>query len=319
MKNLPTIAAAVILVAALLAYMCTFQVRTTEVAVLKTFGKTDQTEDVIKEPGLKFKWPWPVQTVVKYDNRLRILVDRTEETRTADSKNVILTTFTVWIIDDPYKFHVSYPDEADGERALRTKVRAHKNAVAGKHTFNEFVSTDPRERRLSEIEQEMMELVSKEAQEEFGVKVKLFGIKKLGLPEEVTKVVFDSMKEFEDTKAKTYQAEGEARADQIIAEASEAQKRILAFAQREVDRIRNQTQKEVSEIYTKNFSEHQELRIFLDKLEALEQILRKRTTLILEPDRVPIDLFDEEKRLAPATSLDVASEIDSLRQQDEAQ
>ena len=43
MKNLPSIIAAVVLAAILLFYMCTFQVRSTEVAIVKTFGEADKT------------------------------------------------------------------------------------------------------------------------------------------------------------------------------------------------------------------------------------------------------------------------------------
>jgi len=299
MRNIPTIGAAGALLIVLLVYMCTFQVRTTEVAIIKTFGEADR--NVITEPGLRLKWPWPIQSVVTYDKRLRILVDRTEETRTADSKNIILTTYAVWTIADPYKFHVSYPNEAEGERALRTKVRSHKMAVAGKHTFNEFVSTEADERRLREIEAEMLALVRQEAAEEFGVDVPMFGIKQLGLPEEVTKAVFTAMKEYEETKAANYKAEGDAAAEQIRADAEMAQERIIAVAQRQVDAIRNQTQGEVARIY-QQFREHQDLRIFLDKLDALEEILRKRATLVLEPDIAPVDLFDAQRRLAPLST-----------------
>ena len=294
MKNLPTVLAAAALLIVLLLYMCSFQVRTTEVAVEKTFGKANP-QDVIKEPGLYWKWPWPIQSVIKYDNRLRPMVDRSEETRTADSKNIILTTFAVWTIADPYEFNRNYPDEEAGKRALRTKIRAHKMAVAGKHAFNEFVSTDPQERKLHEIEKEMMELVRAEAMEEFGVDIKMFGIKQLVLPEDVTKSVFDAMKRQEKNKAETYVAEGEAKAAEILADARAKEQRILALAKRKVDTIYNDAQREISEIY-KAFEEHQELRVFLDKLEALEQVLKERTTLIFDTEIPPIDLFDREKR-----------------------
>jgi membrane protease subunit HflC len=296
MRSLPTVLAAGALVIVLLLYMCSFQVRSTEVAVVKTFAKADP-DSVITEAGPYWKWPWPVQIVVKYDQRLRQLIDRTEETRTADSKNIILTTFTVWTIADPYKFHRRYETEADGERALRTKIRAHKLAVAGKHRFDEFVNTDRSKRRLDQIEQEMMELVKAEAADEFGVDIKLFGLKQLGLPEEVTKAVFDSMKKGEETKAKNLQAEGKARAAEIVAQARAAEQRILAVAQRKVDEIHNRAQAEVSRIYA-SFADHEELRIFLDKLRGLEEILKKRSTLIFGPETEPFDLFDDERRVS---------------------
>ena len=300
MRSLPTILAAAALALVLLLYMCTYQVRSTEVAVIKTFGNVDP-DAVRTEAGLYAKWPWPIQSVVKYDQRLRTLIDRTEETRTADSKNIILTTFTVWTIDDPYKFHRSYPNEAEGERALRTKVRAHKLAVAGKHDFDEFVSTDPAQRHIEQIEQEMMELVKAEAAEEFGVEITLFGLKQLGLPEEVTKAVFDSMKKGEEIKARNLQAEGRARAAEIVAQAKAAEQRILAAAQRKVVEFHNQAQAEVSRIYAA-FRQHEELRIYLDKLRALEEIIRKRTTLIFGPEKEPFDLFDEGQRMSSVLS-----------------
>ena len=298
MRNLPTVLAAAALLIVLLLYMCSFQLRVTEVAVKRTFGDADQ-DDVIREPGLYWKWPWPIQSVIKYDNRLRDLVDRSEEARTADSKNIILTTFAIWTIADPYEFSKNYPDEQEGVAALRTKIRSHKQAVVGKHPFAEFVSTDPEERKLREIEQEMMELVRAEAMEEFGVDVRMFGIKQMVLPEDVTKAVFDAMKKREENKAKNYEAEGEAIAAEIEADAAAKQKRILALAKRKVDAINSITQEEIGRIY-KSFEAHQELRIFLDKLEALEKVLKDRTTLIFDTQVTPMDLFDRDKRLGGA-------------------
>ncbi len=308
MRNLPTVLAAAALLIVLLLYMCSFQVRSTEVAVRKTFGDA-QADDVVKEPGLYGKWPWPVQSVIKYDNRLRVLVDTSEETRTGDSKNIILTTFAIWRIADPYEFLKSYPDEKEGEKALRTKIRAHKMAVTGKHMFSEFVSTDPQERKLREIEAEMMDLVSAEAREEFGVELAMFGIKQLVLPEDVTQSVFTAMKELEENKAKNYEAEGDAKAAEILADARAKQQRILALAKRKVDSIHSEGQREVSEIY-EAFAEHQGLRIFLDMIEALEQVLKERTTLILDTPIPPFTLFDEAKR-SPTALEGAALEVPS--------
>lgn len=298
MKNLPSVLAAGALLVVLLLYMCSFQVRSTEVAIKKTFGEAD-ANSVIEEPGLNWKWPWPIQSVVKFDKRLRILVDQTEETRTSDSKNIILTTYTVWTIADPYEFHRNYRSEEEGARALKTKIRSHKLAVAGKHAFSEFVSTDPAERRLGAIEDEMKALVQAEARAEFGVDVKLFGIKQLVLPEEVTNAVFDNMKKHQETTAKRYEAEGDAKADEILAEAKAAEQRIMAVAMRKVDSIHNEAQAKVSEIW-RAFNKYPELRAYLDKLEALEQVLRERTTLIFDTEVPPIDLFRAEKRLEAA-------------------
>lgn len=294
MKNLGTVLAAAFLAVVLLLYMCTFQVRFTEVAIKKTFGRL--TREAITEPGLKFKWPYPIQTVVVYDKRIRVLEDRTEETRTVDGKNVLLTTFTAWRIDEATKFHTNFPQGvADGERKLRTTVVTHKHAVVGNRTFDEFVSTDPSKRRIRDIERELLAALQKDAYREYGIEVVDFGIKKLGLPESVTVAIFDSMKSHEQAKAARYTAEGEARANDIVANANAAKDRIMAAAQKQADEIVAEAQEVVGEYY-KEFDEHPELRIFLDNLRSMAEALQSRTTLIIDTEKPPWDIFKEEAR-----------------------
>ncbi len=311
MRNLPTLLAGLVVVTILGFYMCTYQVRFTEVAIKKTFGEPD--DEAQKEPGLYFKMPWPIQSVVKFDSRLRVLEDKTEETITADSKNVIITTATLWSIDEPYKFHRSFPRGVeDGEKTLREAIRSEKKAVVGQYDFANFVSTRPGERKLRDIEDTMLNRVSDVWMERHGVRIKSFGITKLTLPQSVTEAIFDSMKKAEQIKAATYQAEGSAQADQIIASAEASRERILSVARRRADEIRNEGERVVSEIY-KQFQEYPELRIFLDKINALSQTFANETTLILDDRGLSpwsIDLFST---MTPPTSDQEISMGEKLR------
>src|SRR3972149_8845530 len=168
MKHLGTMFAAVFLAVVLALYLCTFQVRFTEVAIKKTWGRP--TKDAITEPGLYVKWPAPIQTVVRYDQRIRMMEDRTEETRTVDGKNLVLSTFTLGRISDSSKFHTNFPTGVqDGERKLRTTVVTHKHAVIGQRGFDEFVSTDPSKRKLREIEGAIQAAVAKDVRAEYGI------------------------------------------------------------------------------------------------------------------------------------------------------
>jgi membrane protease subunit HflC len=302
MKNLPSIIAAIVLAAVLVLYMCSYQVRSTEVAIIKTFGEASQEPIRVREDddsffaGLRFKAPWPIQSVVKYDTRIRLLEDRVEETPTQDSKPIILTTFTGWTISDPYTFHRRYQTVKAGEEALRNRIRTHKKAVVGQYDFSDFVSTRPEDRKLEQIEQEMFEAVAATAQEEFGITVTMFGIKQLNLPESVTKAVFDTMKTTEENKAKNYRTEGKAEAERIVARATAAEQRILAVARRKVAEIQSQALAEVGEIY-KKFRGHEELRIFLDELDALEEIMRTRTEVFFDTFTSPTNVFESTRRL----------------------
>ncbi|HNQ22054.1 MAG TPA: SPFH domain-containing protein [Phycisphaerae bacterium] len=294
MKNVGTVVAAVVLVAVLGLYLCSFQVRYTEVAIVKTWGKP--AEAAIMEPGLYWKWPDPIQSVVRYDKRQRVLEDQTEETRTRDGKNVSLTTYTVWEIKDPSKFLTNFPrSEDDGIAKLRTTVATKKHEVVGQRFFHEFVSTDPNKRKLREIEQDVLRLVAAEVADEYGIEVVGFGVKQLGLPQSVTTAIFESMKTYEQAKAERYIAEGEARAEDIRAAARTVERRIMAAAQQKVAEIENEAERVVGEYY-REFEQYPELRIFLDKLRTVREALRRRTQIIIDTSVRPFDVFDPKVR-----------------------
>ncbi len=300
MKNLGTIVSAVILALVLLLYMCTFQVRFTEVAIVKTWGKP--AREAITQPRLYVKWPRPIQTVVVYDKRVRVMEDRTEETRTVDGKNLLLTTFTLWKIKDPSTFHENFPGGVeDGEKKLRTTVITAKHAVTGRREFSDFVSTDPSQRKIREIELDMKDVVAQDAIAQWGIEVVDFGIKKLGLPQSVTTAIFESMKSHEQAKAERYAAEGEATAAKILADARAMKTRITSEAIRKASEIETEAEMIVSEYY-KEFQEHSELRIFLDTLRTVREALRTRTTLVLTDEQFPWNIFDEEARRAVPSS-----------------
>lgn len=293
MKNLGTIVAAVFLGLVLLLYMCTFQVRFTEVAIRLTWGKPSET--AITKPGLGFRWPYPIQSIVKYDKRIRILEDLTEETRTADGKNLLLTTYTLWRIDKPSKFHRNFPHGIeDAKSKLQTTIGTRSSSVVGNTEFRDFVSTDPAERKIHEIEDKIRDLVAQDAREEYGIEIVGFGIKKLGLPTAVTISIFESMKSHEQKKAVKYTAEGEAKASETIARAKSAEERIMAAARQKAAAIEASANRVVGEYY-KEFDKHPELRIFLDKLRTAATALRSRTTIIFDTSP-PFDIFDEDAR-----------------------
>src|SRR5262245_44867432 len=91
----------VVLVLAL--WLCAFQVRTTEVAVVPTFGRA--TRD-ITAPVLYFKWPPPIQVVHKLDQRVQNLrlEDKFAEEITADNNNLLTAVYAGWRISDPKAF-----------------------------------------------------------------------------------------------------------------------------------------------------------------------------------------------------------------------
>ena len=121
-----------------------FQVRQTEVAVVTTFGKPTRP---ITEPGFNLKWPWPIQKVYKFDKRIQNFEeDKFEETLTSDNQNLLITVYAGWSIAEPEKFLQRFANGSmqEAEKSLAGLVRSSKNAVVGKYSFSQFISTNER-------------------------------------------------------------------------------------------------------------------------------------------------------------------------------
>ena len=111
----------------------------------------------------------------------------------------------------------------------------------------------------------------------------------------MTTAVFDAMRSHEEAKATRYVAEGAARASDILANARAAEDRIMAEVRGKVAEVQTEADRVVSEFY-REFKDHPELQIFLDKLRTDQEALKNRATIILDSRQPPFDVFDAEAR-----------------------
>ncbi len=265
-----------------------FQVRESEVAFLTTFGKAD--EAVIK-PGLRFKLPWPIQKVHRFDARVHNFEGKFEEAMTLDQRNILVLVYVGWRITEPQKFNRSFPGGVDdAKRNLESLVRSAKNATVGTHNFSDFINTDPAKLKFDEIEKEMLLQVAGTAKEKFGLEVKSLGIKRLGVPESVTQKVFERMKEERQRLVKQFEGEGDRDATKIRSSAERERSEKLADAEAAATRSRGEAEKEAAKAY-KTLEQNKELAVFLQKLASMEAIAKERTTLILDQNSSPFDLL----------------------------
>lgn len=265
-----------------------FQVRESEVAFLTTFGKAD--EAIIK-PGLRFKLPWPIQKVHRFDARVHNFEGKFEEAMTLDQRNVLVLVYVGWRITEPQKFNRSFPGGVDdAKRNLESLVRSAKNATVGTHNFSDFINTDPAKLKFDEIEKEILLQVAGTAKEKFGLEVKSLGIKRLGFPESVTQKVFERMKEERQRLVKQFEGEGDRDATKIRSSAERERSEKLADAEAAATRSRGEAEKEAAKAY-KTLEQNKELAVFLQKLASMEAIAKERTTLILDQNSSPFDLL----------------------------
>lgn len=295
-KNVATIIAGGLLAVLLVVYMSTYQVRFHEVALVKTFGRVTHTQ---KEPGLRWRWPWPIQQVVTYDTRVNVMEDPLSEPLTRDSKPITAQSYMAWRITEPEQFLQKVGSVSKATQQLRNILKARKEEVLSQYGLNNFVSTDPAQLKLPEVEQRLLALVRASASE-YGVDVLSVGIKRLGVPGSTSEQIFNAMRGGRQELVQRYQSQGNAKATQIASYASEIRDKILAFAQLRAEQLRAEGQAAAAANYD-IFKDHEDFAIFLKELGMLRQTLASNTTIMLDWNIRPFDFFSKGPSL-PVTA-----------------
>lgn len=291
-RNYLTLAIGLLLVLIFGALLVCFQVRQTEIALVTTFGKPSRERT---EPGLYFKWPWPIERVQTFDKRIQNFESKFEETFTKDSYPILFSVYMGWTISDPALFRERFGGSVErAKNDLAGLVRSANNSVVGQHPFSHFISTDEKELKFEDVEKEILAGVQPQAKANYGVDIRFLGIKRIGLPESITQKVFDRMKEERQRVVTKLQSDGEKQASDIRSEADRQRSEILSKADTRVGEIRSEAEAEVGKRLSV-FNQNPDLANFLVKRDALEQILKERTTLIFDQRTPPFDLLNGAK------------------------
>jgi membrane protease subunit HflC len=289
-RNLVTLITAAVLIIIFVLLLFTFQVRQSEKAVVTTFGRIAGAP---REPGLHLRWPWPIQQVYKFDERIQNFQDTFSETLTADQINLITSVYVGWQISNPPEFLNSFKDgsvdAAQGQ--LESILRSANQTVVGHHPLADFVNADPAQLKFDQIQTEIEQMVQGELQtNNYGIQIEFLGLKQLALPENVTQAVFDRMKSERNILISRAQNEGLARSIEIKANADRQANETLTAARAEATRIQGEGVAEAAKTLP-IFQENPELAVFLLRVNALQQSLNQKATLIFDQRTPPFDLF----------------------------
>jgi membrane protease subunit HflC len=299
MKNLAIPILIAIIFVVLAAYLVTFQVRETELALVTTFGKPRKS---ISEPGLKLKWPTPIERVRKFDARMRVLEPaQLSETTTAGNVPIIVNTYVVWRIMDPLKFYNSMQGSVtEAEKLLGSQINDTQNRIIGQHAFTEFVNSDPDQIKFDTIQTEMLTDLKARVGDQYGIQIETLGIKQLKISEDVTQSVFERMKAERKRRTEATIALGNAEATKIRTDAGAIRTSLLAAAEARAKAIRGQGDAEAAKYY-EMLEANPKLAIFLRDLEGLLTMLKEQATLVIPADVAPFKLLKEMPSLEAST------------------
>ena len=287
-KHWPTMLLGVVVAVILLIAVFSYQLNQTESAVVTTFG----SPAAVTDPGLHFRWPFPFQRIYRFDHRIRCFeggAGKLEETMTADGQNILVGIYVNFRIQDVKQFFITLENMTKAEDQLNSWMRGYKNAAFGRYKFSQVVNTDPKLMKLNEIQEEIKKNLV-QISKPYGLEIVSVGINTINVPKAISEKVFDRMIQERQRAAAQFLAQGNSRAEKIRIDADREKAITLANAEAQAKEIRAQGDAEAAKYYAV-FKENPELAEFLRKLDSLRQIMKGRTTLVLDTNVAPFDLF----------------------------
>jgi membrane protease subunit HflC len=250
-----------------------FVVDVTKQALVLEFGRPIK---VIKEAGLYFKKPF-IQEVLYFEKRILEYDSEPTLVVTKDKKSMILDTFALFRIVDPLLFYKTVRDEYGAQARLDDIIYSEMRKVVGQYDFDEIVSGK---------REDVFEQVTKFSQikaNELGLEITTVRMKRVSVPQENLRKIYDSMIAERQRQAALYRAEGQREAQRIKSLAEKQRTIILASAYRKAQELRGSGEAEAGRIIQSALAGNPEFYQFLRSLEVYKKTL-PGSVIIITPD-----------------------------------
>ena len=247
----------------------------TEQVVILQFGKPVK---IIKEPGLNFKLPAPIQVLNSFEKRLLEYDVPPEEILSRDKKSLIVDNYVRWRIVDPLLFLQTVRAIPTAKTRLDDIVYSELRQELGNHDMHEIIT------EAREFIMEKVTLASNEETNKYGIEVIDVRIRRVDLPRENEASIYARMEAERKRQANKFRSEGEEEAQKIRAATDRDKTVILAEAYKTAQQIRGEGEAEALDIYATSFSKDPDFYEFLRTLETYEKVIDKKTTLVLPGD-----------------------------------
>ncbi len=144
---------------------CLVSVPAGEAVVVTRFGDLSR---VLAEPGLAWKLPAPIETIIPVDLRLRTTSTGLQDVGTKDGLRVLVQAYVAWQVPaDPARIRQflravrNEPDEA--ARQLRSLVGSALQVTASSFELADLVDTDPARQHLPDFEDRLRAQIEQQA------------------------------------------------------------------------------------------------------------------------------------------------------------
>ena len=273
-----TIVIAVLVVAA--SGLIFYQVDEREYVVITQFGDPIKA---IKQAGLNWKWPDPIQSVNRYNKRLMTYEMGETEYLTEDKKNVMVDAYVVWKIDDPIKYMKTVKNRIGAETRLADILSSEIGISLGKFDLSSLISTEPEKIKFGQMMQEVKSKISQKAVD-YGAAIADVKVTLLNFPERNKLSVFRRMRAERERIAKGYRSEGTEKALKIRADADKQKQIILSKAYESSQKIKGEGEARAIKIYAEAYQKDIKFYELIRTLESYEKFIDGKTTVVLSAD-----------------------------------
>ena len=275
-RHLPFIGSA-FMAALVIAAMTLFTVDQRQYAIIFQLG---EVKEVIREPGLAFKWPM-IQNVRFFDKRI-LTLDTAEPERflTAEKKPVLVDSYVKWRIHDVKQYYISVGgDETVAKTRLAQTVNSGLREEFGKRTVHDVVS-GARDKIMADVQKK-----ADADMRAIGVEIVDVRLKRVDYPTDVSESVYRRMETERKRVANELRSQGAAEAEKIRADADRQREVIVAEAYRDAQKIKGEGDAKAAAIYGQAFGQNAEFYSFYRSLEAYRGSFKNKSdVLVVEPN-----------------------------------
>jgi membrane protease subunit HflC len=275
-----------------------------EAIVVTEFGDPVR---VLTTPGLAWKIPEPIESVVPVDLRLRTTSGGLQDVGTKDGLRILVQAYLAWqVADDPERVRQflravrNDPDET--ARQLRSLIGSALQITASRFDLTDLVNTDPAKVKLAEFEAALQANLARQALDTYGVSIRQVGVERLSLPAETLAATVARMRTERETVATERTAEGLRIAAQIRSDATRDARITRAQAKADAADIEAASRRKAAAIYAEAYDADPQLYQMLRSLDAMTGVVGPKTHLILRTDAAPFRALIDGPPNAGATA-----------------
>lgn len=225
-----------------------------------------QDQDLVLKPGLHFKIPFLMQSILLDDRLQTVSFSETSDANSSQDKPITIDYYANWRISDPVRYYEKTKNNLQQIKLLISQqISTLLNSKETHLSFSQLIlhgSATQIDSVLSTVNQQLKTA---------GIKLTNIGFKQLHLSADANVRLLNSMSIEQENIAIAQRAEGKANAELIRANADNSVNLILAKAKEEAAKIRGQGDAEAAKIYNQAYNKDPEFAAFYLNLEAYQQ------------------------------------------------